>query len=167
MCLSLPAVYLAADWMSAWHPPVLLTRLLLNLCHPLITQFVNVSPWSSPCILVSMLQLCQQFSSPSLLFLQLPDHHHLPPCAFSFPRLWADDYSNKKHLRLQITTMIKTPVLLLQLSVVVYGAFVPEFYLSLSSPFLSVSHMMTPLWPSDVLSLVVWWPSRENPATIV
>lgn len=39
--------------------------------------------------------------------------------AVSFPQLWADDYSNKQRLSLQITTLIQTPVLPLLLSVVV------------------------------------------------
>lgn len=77
--------------------------------------------------------------SPSLLLRH--DHHPcFPPLAVSFPPLWSDDYSYKRHLRLQITAVIQTPVLL-QLCVVGFmGLFLPRLYRCSSSPFLSESH---------------------------
>lgn len=87
-----------------------------------------------------------------------------PPWSSLHSLLWADDYSNKKYL--QITTVIQTPALQ-QLPGLSSCAIVPRLYLSSSFPFLSMSHMMTPPWPSAVLSLVVRWPSRESCITIV
>lgn len=66
----------------------------------------------------------------------------------SFPPLWADDYSNKKHLRLQITTVIQTPALPQLSVVVVYWAVL--LCLSCISP----PQVRSCLW-------VTWWPRRD------
>lgn len=78
--------------------------------------------------------------------------------------LWAGVYSNKKHLCLQMIPVIQTPDTAVACRSVYHSLLL---YLSSSFPFLCMSHMMTPPWPLAVLSLVVWWPSRESCATIV
>lgn len=101
--------------------------------------------------------------SPSLLLRH--DHHPcFPPLAVSFPPLWSDDYSYKRHLRLQITAVIQTPVLL-QLCVVVLWGFLCLGCIAAPQVHSCLSHMMTPLWPSAALSLVIRW--RESCSTIV
>lgn len=73
--------------------------------------------------------------------------------AVSFPPPWADDYSNKQHLSLQITAMIQTP-LLLQLSVVVVYWAALLCLRCISPPHASPPsplHFHACLW-------VTWWP---------
>ncbi len=112
----------------------------------------------------------------SAVFLPLPPSSccsvivslHSAPLLSASPRPWADDYSNKKHLSLQITTVIQTPATAIVCCCGLSSwAVVLPLYLSSSSPFLSMSHMMTPPWPSATLSLVAWRPSRESCSTIV
>lgn len=115
----LPWVSLATNY-TRYPPKSPHTPPLKFMCHLLITELVNVSP-PAPLLLSSQYGaalLCQQFSSSpssSCSLIISP----LFSSAVSFPQLWADDYSNKQRLSLQITTLIQTPVLPLLLSVVV------------------------------------------------
>lgn len=87
------------------------------------------------------------------------------PCAVRLAPLWAEDYSNKKKAPLSTNyhgdsdTSATAIVRCCGLS---SCAFVPQLCLSSSSPFLPMSHMMTPPWTSAALSLVVWWPSQAQ-----
>lgn len=143
----LPWVSLATNY-TRYPPKSPHTPPLKFMCHLLITELVNVSP-PAPLLLSSQYSaalLCQQFSSSpssSCSLIISP----LFSSAVSFPQLWADDYSNKQRLSLQITTLIQTPVLPLLLSVVVDYCTVLQ---RLSRAFVCLS--------------VTWWPCRDPQA---
>lgn len=154
----LPSVDLATTRTPAWHPPTFLTHLLLNSCHLLITELLNVSPSPllfSPLVYQCFLLLrCQQVYPPSSCSPIIS-----PRCSssVSLPLAWANDYSNKSHLRLHITSVIQTPVSL-QRAVWACGllscAFVPRPYSSYAWCELHDTRLK--------FLLVLQWPGQES-----